>query len=106
VAVIEIKKTKNPWKRHITVCQGFFINQGMKKESIFFNRDGVFFTYFNTALAAHALFCIHRNGFSVFHLKYFHGAYVYTFFTTYAFTFVYDRGKSHLKKTSCWIINI
>lgn len=62
---------------------------------VFFDDDGVRFTNFYTAFAAHAFFCINGIGFAVYHFKYFCRTYVNAFFTTYTFFLINDRGKSH-----------
>jgi hypothetical protein len=60
-----------------------------------FHGNGVFFTNFDAAFAAEALFGIHRHGFSILHLENFHRTNIHAFFTTGTFVFVHSGYKSH-----------
>ncbi len=64
---------------------------------VFFYCDGVFFTNFYTAFAAHAFFSINGVGFAVFHFKYFCGANINALFATYTFGLINYWGKCHFK---------
>jgi hypothetical protein len=67
-----------------------------------FDSDGTLFAYFNAAFTAEAFFRIHRNGFTVLHLKYLDRANVYAFFTSYTFFFVNCGRKGHNRFLLSW----
>lgn len=77
-----------------------FITMRMPRRSVFLYGNRIFFTNFHTTFTAHALFRVHRHGFSVLHFKNFHRAHVHAFFTTNTLFFINNRVKSHFKKTS------
>jgi len=64
---------------------------------LFFNSNGIRFTNFNAAFAAHAFIFIDYNGFFILKLKDFYRTYIYTFFTASTFSFINTWFETHFK---------